>query len=306
MIFSSITLPLLLTKTIAQTSEIQRQKAEKLINILESNNKTIETAFIRLSSQNISLKKAQNLYQIGLTEFNEAINFMNQEKYNQSCTLSIQAMQNFKATLKEIEMNLSLEKTPIEITAEELTDLKANITRTYNYVERLENLTRKSASLGYNTFSIEKQLTEIKQNLRNATTELLSFNIDDAKKNLVTARTMLKELLEPISQLTNFVNEINTRNYLEAAEKRVSSIKENITLSTVLTPQVKEEAITALNNSEMNLENARIMIDNKNVNEAIQQLEEAKKWEEESIRLTNLVFSTSNSVVQKDETITQP
>ena len=98
----------------------------------------------------------------------------------------------------------------------------------------------------------------------------------------------------PFSRLTNLVNEANTKNYLDNAETRISSIKTNIT-SSLLTPQIKEDAITALNNSELNLANARDTIEKNNIEEAIQELEEAKKWEEESKRITSLVDETQNS-----------
>ena len=76
--------------------------------------------------------------------------------------------------------------------------------------------------------------------------------------------------------------------------------------SATLTLDVKKDAITALNNSEINLANARDLIENNNVDEAIGELEAAKKWEEESNRAITTVADNSNSVTPTTESIIRP
>ena len=70
-------------------------------------------------------------------------------------------------------------------------------------------------------------------------------------------------------QLQNLVNEANTLTYIKDSETRISAIKTEINLSPSLTPEIKEDAITALNNSETNLENARDLIETNMVDDAI-------------------------------------
>ena len=305
-----VTIPIFLTPSSAQIAEQQKQKAETLLSILETNNKTISSELIKLDDQNISLGIMEDTFQLGLIQLREAQNLFNLEMYNESCNVAILALQNYETVLKEIENALSTEPTPTEIFANQIILIKANITRTYDFVLRLENLTNKIKIFGYKTDSIDRELLKIKGILKNATQNLRSLDIETAKENLITAKILLQNLNESISRLKNLVNEANTLTYLEDSETRISEIKTDINLSPSLTPEIKEEAITALNNSETNLENARELIEVKQVDDAIQKLEEAKKWEEESKRIiasvneTAIIDTNENKIDTQSETAT--
>ena len=293
LVISIVTIPIFLTPSSAQITEEQKQKAETLLLILDNNNKTLSSELIKLDNQNISLDVIQDTYHLGLTQSREAQNLLNQEMYNESCNIAILALQNYETVLKEIETAITTEPTQTEITANQIILMKANITRTYDFVLRLENLTNKIKIFGYNTNSVERELLKIKGLLKNATQDLRSLDIETAKENLITAKILLRNLNESLSRLKNLVNEANTLTYLKDSETRISTIKTEINLSPSLTPEIKEDAITALNNSETNLENAREFIETNNVDDAIPELEEAKKWEEESKRIVASVNETA-------------
>jgi len=142
-----------------------------------------------------------------------------------------------------------------------------------------------------------------KNHLENATRELDRLNLDGAAKELRAARTLLEESKEFLNRLVNLVKISNTEKYLEAAEARVSASKDNITQSTALSPQNKTNAITALNNSKTNLENARDLIENGMVDDAIEELEEAKKWEDESRKYLPSVTATPTQVEAADKNL---
>jgi hypothetical protein len=301
-----LSITLILNPTLALTNDNQKQKAEALLNILSNGNMSIVEAFTRLDVQNITVPQtAETTYNEGLSHAEEAVRLMNQEKYDGASGEVVKAMQKFEETLRILENTSPVEPTETEVTAEEIIGLKTNITRTIEYTERLENLTAKAATAGYDTTAIEKRLSEIKQHLENATRKLSAINLDGAAEELCTAKTLVDALKQPFDLLTNRVKASNTEKYLEAAEIRVSATKENITLSANLTPEIKEDAITALNNSEASLANARDSIENNNVDEAIGELEEAKKWEEESNRATASVAATPTSVAPTTESFTR-
>ncbi len=296
---------MILNPTLAQTNDNQKQKAETLLKILGNGNMSIIEAFSRFDAQNIPVPQtAETAYNEGLEHSEEAVRLMNQENYDEASVEAVKAMQKFEETLKILESASPVEPTETELTAEEAISLKANITRTIAHVERLENLTAKAAAAGYNTTAIEKRLSEVKQHLENATRELSVMNLDGAAEELVIAKTLLDELKEPFDQLTDLVKASNTERYLEAAEIRVSANKANITSSAALTSEAKEDAIAALNNSEASLANARDSIESNNVDEAIEELEEAKKWEEESNRAIASVAATPTSVAPTTESFT--
>lgn len=294
-----------LNPTLALTNDNQKQKAETLLKILDNDNISIIEAFSKLDAQNITVPNAETTYNEGLAHAEEAFRLMNEGNFSEASIEAVEAMQKFEETLRILEDASPVEPTETEVTAEEAISLKANITRTIEHVERLENLTAKAATAGYNTTAIEKRLSEVKQHLENAARELYTLNLDGAAEELCIAKTLVDELRELFARLTNLVKASNTENYLEAAEIRVSATKANITSSASLTPEIKEDAITALNNSEKNLANARDSIENNDVDDAIEELEEAKKWEEESNRAIASVAATPTSVAPTTESFTQ-
>jgi len=295
-----------LNPTLALTNEDQKQKAETLLGILDNDNKSIIEAFSKLDDQNITVPKtAETTYNEGLEHAEEAFTLMNEENFSEASIEAVKAMQKFEDTLKMLEAASPVEPTETEVTAEDAISLKANITRAIEHIERLENLTAKAATAGYNTVAIEKRLSEVKQRLENATRELTTLNLEGAAEELCIAKTLLDELKEPFDRLTNLVKASNTEKYLEEAEIRVSETKANITISAALTPEAKEDAIAALNNSEASLSNARDSIERNNVDEAIEELEEAKKWEEESNNAIASVAASQNSVAPTDKSLTR-
>jgi hypothetical protein len=297
---------MVLNPTLALTNNNQKQKAELLLKFLDNGNMSIVDAFSRLDAQNIPVPQtAETAYTEGLAHAEEAVRLMNQDNYDEASDEAVKAMQKFEETLKILEDASPVEPTETEVTAEEAISLKANITRTIAHVERLENLTVQAGTKGYDTTAIEKKLLEVREHLENATRELSAMNLDGAAEELVIAKTLVDELKDPFDRLTDLVKASNSEKYLEAAEIRVASTKANITTSAALTPEAKEDAIAALNNSEKNLANARDSIENNNVDDAIEELEEAKKWEEESNRAAASLAATPTSVAPTTESFTR-
>jgi hypothetical protein len=297
---------MVLNPTLALTNDNPKQKAESLLKFLDNGNMSIVAAFSRFDTQNIPVPQtAETAYNEGLEHAEEAFRLMSEENFSEASIEAVEAMQKFEETLKILEDASPVEPTETEVTAEEAISLKANITRTIEHIERLENLTARARTKGYGTTAIEKRLSEVKQHLENATRKLSAINLDGAAEELLIAKTLLDELKDPFDRLTNLVKTSNTEKYLEEAKIRVAATKANITSSAALTPEIKEDAITALNNSEKNLANARDFIENNDVDEAIEELEEAKKWEEESNRATASVAATPTSVAPTTESFTR-
>jgi hypothetical protein len=295
----------ILNPTLAQTTEEQRLKAETLLNILDTVNASASEAFSRLDAQNITVpQNAETKYNEGITHAEEAINLMHAEKYNEASSEAIEAMKSFKETLIILQEASPAEPTETEITAEKAISLRANITRAYEYVERLENLTAKAATVGYNTTGMENRLASAKNHLENATKQLDGLNLDVASEELNAARAFFGEMKSLYDRLINLVKASNTERYLEAAEARVIASKDNITNS-ALPQQNKTDAINALNNSETNLEKARELIQSGMVDDAVEELEEAKRWEDESRKYLTSVTATPNQFGAVDKNLSR-
>ncbi len=288
----------ILNPTLAQTSEESRQKAKTLLNILATVQTNADEALNRLNDQNIPVPEtAETKYNEGVAHAELAASLMNEENYSEASSEAVEAMQNFEEALRLIqEASSPTEPTATEVTAEKLISLKANITRAFEYVERLENLTANAATEGYNTTEIESSLSEAKNRLENAARELNRLNLDGAIEELRAARTLLNNLKELYNRLVNAVKASNTQRYLEEAAKRINATRANVTSSATLSAQNKTNAINALNNSENSLANARDYLNESNIDDAIKELEEAKKWEDESHKYVPSETATPNQV----------
>jgi hypothetical protein len=274
---------LFLNPTLAQSSEEQKLKAETLLNILDTVNASITEAKDKLAAQNIPVPQAaETKYNEGVTHAEEAANLMSTEHYAAASTEAVEAMQKFKDALIILQEASPTEPTETEATAENVINLRANITRAYEYVERLENLTAKAKTAGYNTTAIDDKLSLVKAHLENATRELNRLNLDGATEQLGAAGTLLEELKELYNRLVNSVKIASTQRYLEEIAERLNNTRDDITNAASLSAQNKTDALSALDNSESSLEKAGNSIEKGNVDDAIDELEEAKMWEDES------------------------
>jgi tetratricopeptide (TPR) repeat protein len=291
----------ILNPTFALTNEEQRAKTEILLNMLDIVNTNVVEAFNRLNIQNIPIPpNAETKYNEGIVHREEAINLMNMGNYTEANSEAVKAMQNFKETLIILQATSPVEPTETEATAEKVIYFRANITRAYEHVERLESLTEKARAAGYNTTKIDNSLSVARNHLENATRKLDRLDLDSASEELRSAITLLDEVKEYLDDLVNLVKIANIQRYLEETEKRINETKADVTSSTNLSPQNKTNAITALNNSETSLENARELLEEDKIDEAIGELEEAKRWEDESrIYLSSSVTATPNHVESK-------
>lgn len=295
-----------LNHTLALISIEEKTKAETLLIILANDNETIRAIIDRMDAQNILVpQEVKTTYNEGNIHAQEAIRLMNQEKYDQANAEAIEAMQKFEETLRLLDVASPIEPTEAEKKAEDVIALKANITRGFKYVEQLENLTAKIAAAGYNITEIADQLVLVRQHLEAAERKIYTLNLEEVSGELRIVQRLFEELKEDLAGLTSRIRASNTEKYLQEAEMRVSAAKTNITASTTLTAETKEEAIIALNNSEASLVDAQDSLENNDVEEAIEYLEEAKKWEEEYNRIITEVAFTKNSVAPTDESITK-
>jgi hypothetical protein len=288
---------LVLSPTLVLTSSSPQQKAETLLTILGNNNATIVKTFSNLDAQNITVPEtAETAYNEGLVHAEEVLRLMNEEKYSEASIEAVEAMQKFGETLKVLDLISPMEPNETEVAAEDVISIKINITRALEYADRLENLTGRAKTKGYNTTAVEKKLSEVKRYLENATMELRNLNLVGATDELSNAKALLIELKALYDRLTTMVKTSNIETYLGVAEERVSEAKENVTRSTSLTSEAKDDAIDALNNSEASLASARDAMKTNNVDDAIADIEDAKKWEEKSRLAINSATDTPNVV----------
>ena len=287
-----------LSTTSALADDAERQKAEALIGILEANNISILNAFSDLESQGITAPStAETKYSQALTHATEATNLMNTGNYSGAGNEAVEAMQLFKEALTLLQDASQTEPSATVVAAENITRIKAALNQAFSYVERLENLSAKAYTAGYNTTVLDVNISAAKSHLETAADYIADRNYDGAVDEIRAAKAMLVELKDPLNRLTQAVKVANVEAYLQEAEDRLAET-ESILNSTSLSPEVRDEAIDALNTSKDYLADARDSLANSNADAAITELEEAKKWEDE----TNNVLASATSVNSSDST----
>jgi hypothetical protein len=288
----------ILNPTLALTSEEQRVKAETLLNMLDTVKVNVVKAFSRFNIQNIPVPpNAEVKYSEGIAHTEEAVSLMGAENYSEASSEAVKAMQSFKETLIILQEASPFELTDTEITAENVINLGVNITRAYERVDRLENLTAKAKAAGYKTTEIDNILSAARKYLENATRKLDRLALAGASEELHSAVTLLDEAKEFLADLVNLVKIMNTQSYLEETAKRINETKVDVASLANLSTENKTNAITALNNSETSIENARELLEADKIDEAIGELEEAKSWEDESRKyLSPSITTTPNQV----------
>lgn len=293
-----------LIPTLALANETEKQKAETLLRILDSNNITILDAFINLESQNVTVPPAaETKYNEGIIHAIEAANLMSIDNFSEASIEAVEAMQLFKESLMLLQDASQTEPTDTQVAAENVTRLKASLTQAVKYVERLENLSAKAKTAGYNTTALDAKISEARNHLETASDELDELNVDDALEGLNAAKALRAELKTVLDRLTQAVKVANAETYLQEAEDRVSETKDSILNSADLATSVRDAAIEALNTSESYLDDARESLANSNPDEAISELEEAKKWEDTSNDVITSATSV-NSVAPTSDSLT--
>ena len=85
---------------------------------------------------------------------------------------------------------------------------------------------------------------------------------------------------------------------------RINATRDSILNSADLSTQVRDDAIAALNTSESYLDDAQESLDNSNPDEAVSDIEEAKKWEDEANNAIASVTAGTNSSDSTNDSLT--
>jgi hypothetical protein len=294
-----------LSTTLALADDAQKQKAEALLEILEDNNVSILAAFSELETQNIPVPTtAETKYNQGLAYATEAANLLSADNFDEASIKAVEAMNLFKEALTLLQDASQTEPSGTIVAAENITRLKASLTQAFRYIERLENLTARANAAGYATTVLDANISQAKSHLETASDHLSNRNYDGAREELRAARALYVELKELVDRLTQTVKIVNVETYLQEAEDRLTETRDTILNSTDLSTQVRDDAIAALNTSEGYLDDARASLDNSNPDEAVSDIEEAKKWEDTANNVIASVTAGTNSSDLTNDSLT--
>jgi hypothetical protein len=270
----------------AQAMENKHLTAETLISIMEDVDRRVLDAFEQLEGRDILVPDAaQTKYYGGLSLANDSANLLEDGKPGEASKKAVEALQLYKEALMVAQEALGEEPPWPATAAERSLTLRDSISRAYEYLRRLENLTKRAKTEGFNTTMIETKIVESKRILEDAVLKLKAGDLNQVVDNLVTVKALLLQSMEELKMLAEERKIQRIAVFLGKTQERVADLREAVDLSSNLSPQVKNASLTALNEAEGSLQRAESFLKQRMISETIDELSDARENEEEAINL---------------------
>jgi hypothetical protein len=160
-------------------------------------------------------------------------------------------------------------------------------------LQRIENLTRFAAAAGYNTTALEAKIQTGKALLDNASSNIAQNRFEAASVNLADAKTLIDSLVNALNNIAANLKIQRLQTYIAQTEVRLTAIKETaISLSNTA-------SLTAVNNAETSLNNAKEYLEKQQINETLTELANSRASEEEAVAYLKPAASSSNLTSSK-------
>jgi len=261
-----------------------------LFSLVQNANATVTENYNRLESQ------ATAIPQDSLTAYNQALLLANKAEIQlQEGNISsananaLQALQKFKEALRIVYEAFPEQPTEAELTLEKTVALQSAINRSYEQLQRLENLTSFAAATGYNTTMLEAKIETIKALLANASSNLSQKNFEAALNNTAEAKGLVENLLSNVNTLAATLKVQRLEAYVAQTEARLAALR------TEATTAQNAASLTALNSADASLANAKEYLEKQQINETLSALTSSKASEEKAAAYLKPAASTSNS-----------
>ena len=284
----SLVFILLLSVEILYTTPTQENrdesKAETLLAFVGSVKRTAEDVLDRFEKAGREVPpEAGKLYSEGISLAQEASVSLEAGNYSEASTGAIGALQMFKQALAVLEEAMPEKLTSAEVASEKIIKLRTAIDRTYQYTERLEDLADRAEVLGYDVTATRRAIREARRHLKNAIDNLEQWKINDASRELASAKALLDQSTKEQARLAHDVKVLKTEEFMVKTENRLALLRANITAaSTELPQEVRNASLAALARAENSLESARLLMTRGMVDESVDELVKARESEEES------------------------
>lgn len=287
-----------LNMTWAQVNRDEDLVAETLLSILDEVDDRVLEAFKQLGTIGISVpEEARTSYQYGMVLANDAIILFKDGNSGEASKKATEALQEFKEALMVAQEALQEEPSGTEITAEKSLILRDSIRRIWEHTRRLENMAKLVTAEGYNSTILDAMIKETKRILEEATNKLEAEDLDGTANDLDMAKVLVLQSEEQLRRLTEDMKTDRIQAYMTETEKRISDLKEEVdSLSNQLPTQIKDASLTALNEAEDSIQNAKDLLEKEMINESIDELTEAKEKEEEAINLISSAVTSLDAV----------
>ena len=278
----------LASTTTAQEDVAAKEKTEDLFLVFEKANATVTEVFQQFRADGKTIPQASlNQCNQAFLLAEESRNLFQTENYSEASNKIVEALQKLKEALRIVYTTYP-EQTA-ETALEKAIQLKSSITRYYEQLQRIENLTRIAASAGYNTTTLEANIQTAKSLLKTASKNVDEKRFEAALNNLAEAKALSDTLLSLVNQFAVDLKAQRLQTYIIQTETRLAAIREKAESTS------NTASLTALENAETSLDNAKDYLENQRINETLSELANSRTSEEEAVEYLKIGVSSQDS-----------
>jgi hypothetical protein len=275
--------------TTAATTGLEN-RTEFLFSLVQNANATVTDVYRRIEAKSLPIPQdSLTEYDQALLLANQATNLLHAGNYSEANRKALQSLQKFKEALRIVYETIPEQPTDAEITFQKTVAVKSAIDRSYEQLQRLENLTGFAASAGYNTTSLEAKIETIKTLLDTASSNLNQKNLEAASNSTAEAKALIDNLMGYVHNLATTLKIQRLAAYVAQTEERLSKLR------TEATSVQNAASLTALNDADASLANAKKYLGRQLINETLAELESSKLSEEKAVEYLKPTATSSSS-----------
>jgi hypothetical protein len=275
--------------TTAATTGLEN-RTEFLFSLVQNANATVTDVYRRIEAKSLPIPQdSLTEYDQALLLANQATNLLHAGNYSEANRKALQALQKFKEALRIVYETIPEQPTDAEITFQKTVAVKSAIDRSYEQLQRLENLTGFAASAGYNTTSLEAKIETIKTLLDTASSNLNQKNLEAASNSTAEAKALIDNLMGYVHNLATTLKIQRLAAYVAQTEERLSKLR------TEAISAQNAASLTALNDADASLANAKKYLGRQLINETLAELESSKISEEKAVEYLKPTATSSSS-----------
>lgn len=255
-----------------QSSEDEQITVQELIDILQKAEEYAVEEFDKVRSQGVTIPQAaEQSLNDGLSVAEEAVQSFNQGNLSGAKILALEALQHFRDALDRIE-----EINDIEAQAQRLICLREAASRAESIITNLEAIADQSELAGYDVSEIRQLLETAEQHLNNAMGFLDEAQSDSAESELSETWQTLSLVLIETKKIAEFEKVGLAMSFMDGIEERIFDVEEKLA-TLPIPPFVKYLINSILNGVKSLLAEAESLINEGNIDEAIDKLQEASQ-----------------------------
>jgi len=251
--------------------------AEKLIRIANMSRMKVETLMERLNDSGVEIpEEAVESYENGVETLSKAVEALKGDDPSGAIEYALKSLEGFRAA-----MGILFEEAP-RTTAEDLAEkmriLKTAIERAYSFLERVEELADRLEGEGYDVSEARSLLEEARTHLEEAERLLSDGEVDDAARELASARGLMGRAWGYLHKLMADVREKRIERFLNHTERRIEALKARVEALRGRVPDEKlDRCLERLDRVEERLERIREHLREREMGAIVEELYNASR-----------------------------